>query len=254
MVWLWIDLPTRADVEAHGGARSALLELGDAIGRPGVLAVLAIAAYFTGSLSEEIRRWLVALRPYRQWRGRAYTRHGRFRTLGSKRGEAAIMEYLRQALSQLAAEAHAKGYDDMRAALDLPTDWPVADQIHIGDWEILLPDVARDLFHDTKLLRTRLLATNPALAAEADRFEAESALRLSIVAPASAMLFTLSLQDHLIWIVGYIVVAVLAWQGLQRLHQSADVIADALLAEIVTAPSVDRLAARIRTAPTRAQT
>jgi len=249
-LWLWIDLPARMEVETQGGARAELVELADAIGRPGMIAIVTVGAYFIGSLSEEARRWLIANGPWVRWRAATLARRrGRFRTIGSRRGEASMMEYLGSALAALAARAHEKGYPDVRVALGLPTEHRVADGIHVGDWEALMPEVTDELFREHGLLRTRLLVTEPLLAAEAERFDAEGHLRWSVVLPGAAILVTLAFQDHWVWLVGMLPIATLAVQGQRRLNDGADVVADALLAEVITAPSVDRLAAKIKAAP-----
>lgn len=229
----------------QGGIRAALLELGDAIGRAGLIAAAALIAYFIGSLSEEARRWLLARWQFVRWRQQIRARRGRFGAVGTRRGERSIMQYLQRALATLDAHARAKGHKDLSSALD----WPAGSQMHVGDWEWLIPDVAAELFRDRVLLRLRLLVTEPSLAAEADRFEAEGHLRLSVVAPATAIFITLATQHHIAWLVGLIFIVLLAWQGQQRLRDAADVVADALLADIIAAPSVDRLVARIKPAP-----
>jgi len=249
-LWLWVDLPARMEVEEQGGARAELLELGDAIGHPGLIAVVTLVAYFIGSLSEEARRWLLANGPWLRWREATLARRGgRFSTIGSRRGETSTMEYLGGALAGLAATAHEKGYADVRVALGLPTEHLVADGIHVADWEALMPAVADELFRDHGLLRTRLLVTEPLLATEAERLDAEGHLRWSVVLPGAAVLVTLALQDHWVWVVGLLLIVSLAVQGQRRLNDGADVVADALLAEVITAPSVNRLAAKIEAAP-----
>ncbi|MDP8910373.1 MAG: hypothetical protein M3N47_14935, partial [Chloroflexota bacterium] len=154
-----------------------------------------------------------------------------------------------RALGALAAAAHAKGYADVRAALGLPTERLVADGLHVADWEALMPEVTDELFREQNVLRTRLLVTEPLLAAEADRFDAEGHLRWSVVFPAAAVVVTLGFQDHWLWLAGLLPIAMLAVQGQRRLNDGADVVADALFAEVITAPSVDRLASKINAAP-----
>ena len=252
--WLWIDLPPRREVEAQEGPWAALLELGDAIGRPGLLAAATFAAYLIGSLTEEVRGWIIARRTLVHWRESRLRRRGD-RTNGagvmSQRGEASITQYLYQALRDIAAEAHTKGYKDIREALGRPTDYPVADGVHLADYETLVGDTATELFHEVGLLRTRLRVSNADLAAEVDRLEAEGTLRLAMALPLTLLILTLGYQDSWLWLLGLPVVVMLVWQGQSRTQESGDALADALLAGVLTAPAVDRIRAEVQSAQDR---
>jgi hypothetical protein len=249
-LWLWIDLPTRAEADERGGPSRALLELGDALGRPGLLAVATFAAYIIGSLSEEVRRLgtphAAALFPTNalEWREQL-----RFMSLS---GEDSLTRYLDDALRALATKARAKGYEDVRIPLNEPQDM-VADGVHLADWETLMPIVRPQIPYDLPLIRTRLLVNHPELAAEYDRLQAEANLRYAFLLPGVALLITLAVQDSAFWLIGVVVALALAWQGVQRQREAGDVLADALLAGTVSAPVIDRYEATLEAAPERAR-
>lgn len=204
VLWLWVDLPTRREVARTGGARESLIELGDAVGRAGLLAVAALVAYLIGSLSEEARhaarRTLFRLgrRVRLRWEDRRVRRRGFVASLAvpmSARGKTSVSRYIDEALTQLAITAQRKGHSDVRTALRINPDDVVADGVHIADWEPLVPDVTREIYEDLGLMRTRLITGHPDLAAEYDRLQAESSLRYAFAFPATALFITLAVQD-----------------------------------------------------------
>jgi hypothetical protein len=129
----------------------------------------------------------------------------------------------------------------VREALGRRSDDPVADHLHVADWETLIPDLSEEVVRDLPLVRTRLVSDHPEHAAEYDRLQAEGTLRVALAAPLVLFLVTVAVRDSLFWLLGLLAVLALAREGLTRTEEAGDVIVDALLAGIITAPAVDRV-------------
>jgi hypothetical protein len=249
VAWLWIDLPSRASAKARGGVKQDLLELGDAAGRPGLVAAALLGAYLIGSLAEAGRRWLIGRRWLRMWLDDRRPDRFVHRGVLTDRGAGSLTQHLDEALRDIASSAHQKGYEDVREALGRRSDDPVADHLHVADWETLIPDLSEEVVRDLPLVRTRLVSDHPEHAAEYDRLQAEGTLRVALAAPLVLFLVTVAVRDSLFWLLGLLAVLALAREGLTRTEEAGDVIVDALLAGIITAPAVDRVRTRVENAP-----
>ena len=86
----------------------------------------------------------------------------------------------------------------------------------------------REAERELSLPATLLVGGDPQLFAEVDRLRAEGELRLSVVAPLSALLTLAVIQDSLWWLAGLPVVAVLLVNGALRNRDSRVLIAGAI--------------------------
>jgi hypothetical protein len=77
---------------------------------------------------------------------------------------------------------------------------------------------------EADLPATLLIGENDRLYADADRIRAEGELRLSVVAPAAALVILAAVQSNPIWLVGLALVAELFLQGLRRIETARDLV------------------------------
>jgi hypothetical protein len=89
------------------------------------------------------------------------------------------------------------------------------------------------------IARFRLLSEERELFNEVDRLRGEGQFRLALAAALSALAVTLSATEHPAWAWGLLAMVALAWQGMDRLEDSGDRVAEALRAGKVTIPSLD---------------
>lgn len=91
------------------------------------------------------------------------------------------------------------------------------------------------------LVKTRLLATERELHAQADRHSSEADLRFAVAPPLLAMVGVLVIRWSALWLFAVIAVVVLWAQGRSRRFQSGDVLVEALRLERSSTPLLDEL-------------
>jgi hypothetical protein len=223
-VWILLGAPL-PKAQPTTGAISSVWTLGSYIGKPGVAAVIAFAAYLVGSFLEvsPLRLWEHGGRPRWVNRIRNLARQGpvlrRF----------VVFPISMQAESDLIAFSK----DDFGFRGTSKRDGS---------------RLMRQIMSEEGQIATRLQATNTELFGKYDRLLAESSFRINIPLPLTLLLIQVPLlvPIHGIWktvlpLAGVAYGAILFRQGVKRAIQSRDVILQALIVGVVESRTLGRL-------------
>ncbi|MFF0532877.1 hypothetical protein ACFYT3_31450 [Nocardia amikacinitolerans] len=99
----------------------------------------------------------------------------------------------------------------------------------------------RHCLREPELPATVLVADQPELFSEVDRLRAEGQLRLAVVPPLIALTVLLGLRSA-VWSLMILGIFALAWQGVQRLEESRQLVIDAITTNRVASPAARRFA------------
>ena len=251
-VWLAIapGLPSKAEAT---GVIADILELQSHLPLLGTLVLVSVLAYLVGSLAEA----LVA----RSWNQQATSPPIVVPALSLK-GRQSLREISDREALALSHTFEAHG--GLAAALVAPpqrTDIPEISQIlkRAGNYlknvtggqawtapneqsaiayiSLALMDT---LESDLELVRLRMLATQPELHSQADRFGTEAELRFAAVPPLVLIATVLVFRWSAAWVMGWLGALVLWYQGRERRQKSGAILVEALRLGQVSTPMLDR--------------
>lgn len=100
----------------------------------------------------------------------------------------------------------------------------------------------RGLEYELDMPATLLLGNEPQLFAEADRLKAEGQLRLAVIPPLTAITIELTTATGSCWwLVGFLAIAVLAFQGSARIREFRSLMRSAVRRGLIDSKSIENL-------------
>jgi hypothetical protein len=256
LIFLWLAFHRHLpDPDTATGLSKDVIQLGQQLGRPIVLAALTFAAYILGSITTE-RRFTpqAVVADLLEWRGqyRLASRLGLsappWVELGvSDQSEQDLESYINQ---RLAAITHGKKPEDVGREINTLTfgdfdgeDPPPPNPITFGS------RCMSQITGEFGLMSIRLQVQNRDLFETYDRKRSEGEFRVGTAIPLCLIIPMLALQSSAWWLILLPLPVMLAVQGRLRLREAKEQIVQALVLGIIEAPFLQRLEERLSRTP-----
>jgi uncharacterized protein YjbI with pentapeptide repeats len=242
-IWLsalWLvfrsSLPPRAEPTGIIGAIYSLATAADAI-TVGIVA--SFTAYLVGSLSQGVFDDLLrAAAPFVRTRLFLRDDPASGRVASQMFGSVVLMrgELSRAGVSVLSTFIH----EQLNTRLE-KLEHRYGNPGHADLPLALLGRYLSTLFHEFRIVQTRLVGQSEALFAQHDRLRAEAEFRRALIVPLAVLIGVVAHQTSWFWL-SALLVMVLLYRDAVKLQESAgDILADAIGASTVTPPLIERL-------------
>jgi hypothetical protein len=255
-VWLlgvWLAVAPSFPVHAAAtGSFRQLYQFGEFIGRPGVLAALALLAYVIGILSTSLWDQLGRLSdehlPVRLYRwAPAFQREGRaFREARSAVESALNRAFIRSdrfrhVIASAICEATEESFDEVSGTIRTSTVDPLRrNSLLVGVVDVR--PLAEDFVDDLQHAPARLVGSEARdLYAEYDRMDAEAWFRHGLVLPTAFLFVVLAAQTHPLWLLGLVASISLGYLGARARAESDSWLVAAVSAGRVASPILERI-------------